>query len=53
MIPLTDVSRRPNSFPVVTLSIIVINFILFIVEIVNGDAFVSRWSMVPAHVTAG
>jgi membrane associated rhomboid family serine protease len=53
MIPLTDVSRRPTHFPVVTLSIIVINFVVFTLEIINGDAFVTRWSMVPAQVSAG
>ncbi len=53
MIPLTDVSRRPTHFPVVTLTIIAINFIVFIIELVNGDAFIERWAMVPAHVSAG
>lgn len=53
MIPLTDVSRRPTSFPIVTLTIIVINFVVFIVELTNGDAFVTKWSMIPAHVAAG
>ncbi|HXW50452.1 MAG TPA: rhomboid family intramembrane serine protease [Candidatus Acidoferrales bacterium] len=53
VIPLTDVSRRPTSFPIVTVSIIVVNFIVFIVELVNGDAFVAKWSLVPAHVSAG
>jgi membrane associated rhomboid family serine protease len=53
MIPLTDVSRRPTTFPVVTLTIIVINFAVFIVELVNGDAFVEKWALIPAHVAAG
>src|SRR5580700_3641969 len=53
MIPLTDVSRRPTSFPIVTLTLIVINFVVFIVELTNGDAFVLKWAMIPAHVAAG
>jgi membrane associated rhomboid family serine protease len=53
MIPLTDVSRRPTSFPIVTLTLIVINFVVYIVELTNGDAFVLKWAMIPAHVAAG
>ena len=53
MIPLTDVSRRPTAFPVVTLTIIAINVVVFIIELIGGDAFVTRWAMVPAQVTAG
>ena len=53
MIPLTDVSRRPTHFPIVTLSIIVINFIVFMLELINGDAFVAKWSLVPADVSSG
>lgn len=53
MIPLTDVSRRPIHFPIVTLSIIIINFIVFVFELINGDAFVAKWSLVPAEVSSG
>ncbi len=53
MIPLTDVSRRPIHFPIVTLSIIIINFIVFVLELINGDAFVAKWSLVPAEVSSG
>jgi membrane associated rhomboid family serine protease len=53
MIPLTDVSRRPTHFPVATLSIIAVNFVVFVIELVKGDAFIERWSLVPAHVSAG
>jgi len=53
MIPLTDVSRRPTSFPIVTLAIIFINVVVFILELANGDAFVAKWSLVPAHIAAG
>jgi membrane associated rhomboid family serine protease len=53
MIPLSDADRRPVNFPIVTLLIIVVNFGVFFLELVGGDAFISRWSMVPAHITAG
>ncbi len=53
MIPLGDVSRRPTDFPIITLSIIMINVIVFILELTNGDAFVTAWSLVPADVSAG
>ena len=53
VIPLTDVTRRPTNFPIVTLSIIVINFIVFILELINGDPFVTKWSLIPAQVSAG
>src|SRR5215470_3140405 len=53
VVPLTDVSRRPASFPTVTLTIIVINFIVFILELINGEPFVERWSMVPANIAQG
>lgn len=53
MIPLNDVSRRPTSFPIITLSIIIINVIVFILELANGDAFVAKWSLVPANIAAG
>jgi len=53
MIPLSDASRRPTNFPVITLSIVVINVIVFILELTNGEAFVEKWSLIPAHVAAG
>jgi membrane associated rhomboid family serine protease len=53
MIPLSDASRRPLSFPIVTLFIILVNFAVFLLELANGDAFINRWSFIPAHITAG
>jgi membrane associated rhomboid family serine protease len=53
MIPLTDVSRRPTNFPIVTLALILINFAVFVLELTNGDAFVVKWALVPAQVSAG
>ncbi|MBV8171791.1 MAG: rhomboid family intramembrane serine protease [Candidatus Eremiobacteraeota bacterium] len=53
VIPLSDVSRRPANFPVVTLAIIVLNFIVFIIELFAGQPFVERWSFVPADIAQG
>ena len=53
MIPLSDDSRRPSQFPLVTACIIAANGIVFLFELTGGDAFVNAWSLVPADVTAG
>jgi len=53
LIPLTDASRRPVHFPFVTAGIIVANFVVFFLELTGGDAFVLKWSAVPANITAG
>lgn len=53
VIPLSDASRRPTNFPVVTLTIIIINVIVFLVELALGDSFVKQWAMVPAEISSG
>jgi membrane associated rhomboid family serine protease len=53
VIPLTDASRRPVNMPVVTIGLILANFIVFGLELAGGDAFVLKWSAIPAHITAG
>lgn len=53
VIPLSDASRRPTRFPVVTASLIALNALVFILELAGGDAFVTKWSLVPAHIAAG
>jgi membrane associated rhomboid family serine protease len=53
LIPLTDASRRPAHFPIVTACIIVTNFFAFALELRGGDAFVLKWAAVAAHITAG
>lgn len=53
VIPLSDASRRPVNMPVVTIAIIIANFVVFALELAGGDAFVLRWSAIPAHITAG
>jgi rhomboid family protein len=53
MIPLRDESRRPERFPIVTASLIAANAVVFIFELMGGEAFVTRWSVVPADIVAG
>ncbi len=53
MIPLGDIDRRPLHFPTVTTCIIVLNVAMFVLELAGGDAFVNRWSAVPADILAG
>jgi len=52
LIPLADASRRPVHFPVVTISIIIINFLVFGLELKGGEAFVLKWAAIPASITA-
>ena len=53
MLPLRDVSRRPLRLPIVTGAIIAINIAVFALELNGGDVFITRWSVIPADVTAG
>lgn len=53
MIPLSDESRRPSQFPVVTIAIILLNLVGFILELMNGETFVTQWSVIPADIVAG
>lgn len=53
LIPLSDASRRPVRMPVVTVAIIVVNVIVFLLELTRGDAFVTQWSAIPAQITSG
>ena len=53
LIPLTDASRRPTRMPVVTVFIIMANVLVFVLELMNGDTFVTRWSAIPAAIISG
>jgi membrane associated rhomboid family serine protease len=53
LIPLKDASRRPTHVPIVTILIIVVNVFVFIRELLNGDAFVTAWSVIPAQIVSG
>ena len=53
MIPLTDASRRPVHFPIITICIILTNVFVFMLELTGGDAFVLQWSAIPAQIVSG
>jgi len=53
VIPLGDASRRPLRFPLATVLVIAVNFLVFFFELAGGDTFINRWSMVPADIIAG
>jgi rhomboid family protein len=53
MVPLGDASRRPARVPVVTAGVIVVNVVVFVLELMRGDAFVTQWAAVPAQIVSG
>ena len=53
MIPLSDASRRPLSLPIVTITIILLNIVVFVFELGGGEGFVKQWSVIPADIVAG
>jgi membrane associated rhomboid family serine protease len=53
LIPLSDASRRPRHAPVVTIFIIGVNMVVFVLELLGGDAFVGRWSVIPSEIMSG
>ncbi len=53
VVPLSDASRRPRHFPTMTALIVLVNVAVFVAELTNGNAFVLKWSVVPADIVAG
>ena len=53
LIPLGDASRRPSRIPFVTALIILVNGLVFVMELMGGDPFVNTWSAIPAQITSG
>src|SRR5271170_4175039 len=53
LIPLRDASRRPARMPVVTIFIILVNAFVFVLELMNGESFVTQWSAIPAQIVSG
>ena len=53
VIPLSDSSRRPSRIPVMTASIIAVNVLVFLMELMGGETFVTTWSLHPADIVAG
>jgi membrane associated rhomboid family serine protease len=53
LIPLGDASRRPARVPIVTGLIILINVLVFLMELTRGDTFVLEWAAIPAQILSG
>ena len=53
MIPLADASRRTRTVPAGTVSIVVLNAVVFLLELNGGEAFVKQWAVIPADIVAG
>ncbi len=52
MLPLGDDDSTRRTFPIVTYGLIALNFLIFFLELGSGDAFITRWSFVPARFAA-
>ena len=53
MFPVQDETRRPSRLPVITISIVALNVLVFMCELIGGDDFVTEWSVIPADIVAG
>jgi membrane associated rhomboid family serine protease len=54
MIPVGDEGTPPQrGLPVVNLTIIALNILVFLIQIMLGDAFTNGWSLVPREITTG
>jgi len=53
MIPLKDIDRIPSRFPAITSLIIAANMLMFLLEMIRGNAFVERWSLIPSEIASG
>jgi membrane associated rhomboid family serine protease len=52
MLPLGDDNSTRRTFPFVTYGLIVLNVLIFLVELSSGDAFIEKWSFVPSRFAA-
>jgi membrane associated rhomboid family serine protease len=52
MFPLGDDNSQRRSFPVVTLVLIVLNVLVFLIELNGGQTFVQQWAFVPRRFAA-
>jgi membrane associated rhomboid family serine protease len=53
VIPLSDATRRSQSFAIATALIIAVNAVVFVQELLRGNAFVAQWAAVPATIVSG
>src|SRR5262249_6402305 len=54
MIPVNDEgAEQSREFPIVNIAIIVLNFVMFGVELLWGDVVVNGWSLIPKEIVTG
>lgn len=51
MIPIGDDNSQRRLVPVVTWSLVVVNLLVFLLELGGGDSFIYTWSFTPAYFT--
>jgi membrane associated rhomboid family serine protease len=52
MFPVSDDDSQRRTLPVVTYILIIINVLLFLVELSAGDQFIQKWAFIPARFSA-
>ncbi len=52
MLPIGDDNRLRRAVPVVTYVLIVVNVLVFLLELSSGDAFITQWAFVPTRFLA-
>lgn len=52
MLPIGDEEASRRLFPVVTYALIALNFLVFFLELINGDPFIEQWSFIPSRFLA-
>src|SRR5262247_2946710 len=53
LIPLRDASRKNARMELFTVLIILVNVFVFVLELMNGEAFVTQWAAIPAQIVSG
>ncbi len=53
LVPLGDASRRPARIPLVTALLILVNSLVFVLELMGGETFVTQWSAEPEQIVSG
>lgn len=49
MFPIGDDNSTRRATPVVTIALIIINVLVFLLELQRGDAFITEWAFIPAR----
>ncbi len=53
IIPEKDISRPLSAFPYAVTTIIALNVVMFVIELILGDPFIERFSLKPAEIVHG